>query len=223
MAYPEVLASQVTAAASGSTYDITVPGTPGLDQLWVTIVGGDNDSAATMAAVSGNNTWVEMSYGSNGTQGVTVFGSKCRGDGADDGRVSGASKVRFAHSYLIQGWGGTLTAGGTSGDLRVAHGTTNTLNPPNLNMSTSDEYLFIAALRQNANITGAPTNFTSLLVSNYVSVAYLGSARRQVTASSQDPGAFTSSGGASGAHALTIGVRPGSSGLVDPAGFLPFF
>lgn len=222
MAFPTVLASQVTAAATGATYDITVPGVPRLNELWITVVGADNDSAATMAAVSGTNTWVKMSYGSNGTQGATVWCSKCVGGGLDDGQVSGASKVRFAHSYLLRGWGGTLTAGGTSGDVRVAHGTTNTLDPPNVTMPAVEDNWFLAALRQNANITGAPTNFAPLLVSNYASVAWLGSAYRAVAASSQNPGAFTSSGAASGAHALTVGVRPGTAGLVT-SGFLPFF
>ncbi len=205
MAFPTVVASATSSALSGNL-TLTMPSGIGRGHLLIAVVAGDSDSAATMTA------WDKIGYGANGSKGDTVWRKMAVGEGSDAGVHTGGSKARMGHVYCIDGWSGVLT------EVQAAFGSTNTLNPPNLDMTTARDYLWLAAARSDPNITAAPTNFTDLLVNNVLGTAYLATARRAVNASSLDPGAFT--GTSTSAHSLTIGVTPSP---VPRGAFLPFF
>lgn len=204
MAFPNVVSTATTPSATATTLAITMPSGISVGNLLVAIVAADNDSAATMSG------WTKPTngWGSNGTNGNTVWLRKATG--SDSGVHTNNSQNRFAHCYCIDTWSGILA------DVKVATGTTAVVNPPNLDMGTPADYLWIAAAR-NGNAPTAPTSYTNLVTVNFLGSAYLASARRLLNASSEDPGTFTVSSTTASAHALTIGIK-GRSG-----DFLPFF
>lgn len=205
MAFPNVVSTATTPSSTGTTLAITMPASISVGNLLVAIVAGDSDSAATMSG------WTKPTngWGSNGTQGTTVWLRVATG--SDSGTHSNNSQNRFAHCYNISGWSGALS------QVKVATASSNTVNPPSLAMGSAQDYLWLAVARNGATINTAPTNYTNLVTVNFFTV-YLGSARRQLNAATEDPGAFN--GTASSAHALTIGIPPG---LGRPGAFLPFF
>lgn len=187
--------------SSGNLGALTLPATPPTwGQVYLAIVWGDSDATASMTS-SGNNTWSDVSagYGSNGTQGTSIFKSMCIGDGQDQGSVT-SPKARFARLILLDG---ADVAG-----IIAAYGTTNTLNPPPLTLPGSADWRFFAAARTNSSsLAAGPSGYSNFQVGNYLGIVYGGTmTRAATTAGPEDPSTFA--GTASAAHSVTIAVPP---------------
>lgn len=108
--------------------------------------------------------------------------------------TTGASKPGAYNCYRITGYTGTPTA-----TLSNSGGSTSTPNPPSHTSGFGAvSTLWIAGAGMQADASGdtfsaAPTNYTNLLQSGEDTgdFAVLGSARRFVSAASEDPGTFT--------------------------------
>lgn len=137
--------------------------------------------------------------------------------------VSTSVTERTAHaSYLISGHDTGTAPEGTS-----STGTSETPDPPNLDPAgwASEESLWIcgAGLRFAGSFTAAPANYTNLLnlqTAGADAGATIGSARRILDASAENPGGFTQNGGSMLWVAGTTVHRPaagGTSGTATPA------
>jgi hypothetical protein len=136
-------------------------------------------------------------------------------DGTDDSiTVTTSSAVLSnAHAYLSKSGHHASTApeAATAATGSGANANSPTFDPAGW---ASEETLWVpaAAYRFGANFTVAPTNYIGLLSLNGGdSNAPLGSARRALTASSEDPGTFTSDDGGAWV-ATTIAIRPAAAG-----------
>ncbi len=182
-------------------------------------VGSDTPTGGT------GQTWSSAGTVANngGGEYLQVWKAIALGGGNDALTVSGGSANRQAFCCATSMWDGTLA------NVAYIAATTVTLNPPNLNMTSSGDYLFYAFARNNNNdITGAPTTpgtYTLVATPILTSVVRLAVAYRAATVSAEDPGAFA--GTASAAVAGVLGIRPGSSGPPPSAGntaaFMAFF
>jgi hypothetical protein len=134
-------------------------------------------------------------------------------DGDDDSITvtTGTASLSNAHAYQITG----SHASAAAEKATAATGSGANVNPPSLDPSwASEETLFITggAYRFNSSFTAAPTNYTNVLsLSGGDTNAPLGTARRVVTATSDDPGTFTSADGGAWV-AQTVAVRVGAGG-----------
>jgi hypothetical protein len=174
---------------------------------------------AAEATVSWPAGWSEIFEGSTTSTVLAVayrFIDGTEGfDGTDDTvtATTGSASLSNAHAYLSSAGHHASTAPEAA---TAATGLGANANPPTLNPAGWDieEALWIAAAayRFNASFSGAPTNYTDLLsLSGGDTNAPLGSARRVLSASSEDPGTFTSSDGGAWV-ATTVAVRPGVAG-----------
>jgi hypothetical protein len=136
-------------------------------------------------------------------------------DGTDDSIVvsMGAAESSTAHVFLFTDGHHASTAPETA----TATGSGANADPPSLNPAGWDveAALWVAAAgyRFNANFTVAPTNYAELLFSgspNDDNVP-LGTALRELSAASEDPGTFTSSDGGNWVS-MTVAVRPAAAG-----------
>jgi hypothetical protein len=205
--------TRTTAGSSGTSHAVLLPDGSNVSGrlVWV-IFSAEN----TVTWPSG---WTEFFAGSttstvlraayrfiDGTEGF---------DGTDDSiTVTTSSAVLSnAHAYLSKSGHHASTApeAATAATGSGANANSPTFDPAGW---ASEETLWVpaAAYRFGANFTGAPTNYTGLLSLNGGdSNAPLGSARRALTASSEDPGTFTSDDGGAWVS-TTIAIRPAAAG-----------
>ena len=168
--------------------------------------GGSADFTSVVTGVQGSNTRIAVGYrivtGSEGWSGtndsVTI--------------TTSSSEMSNSHSYLISGAHASQAPEGAS----TATGNDANPNPPSLNPSWgSEETLFVAfaATRFATTFSAAPTNYTDLIngPTEDDANASAGSARRVLTADSEDPGTFTNGGGANWIT-TTVAVRIAAAG-----------
>jgi len=141
-----------------------------------------------------------------------------KADGTESGTFNITTTVATRMAYCIYAITGaadpTVTAPTTQAG--VATNNTNAPNPPNCNPAVSKDYLFFAAFCSSAGrITSTdPTNYsfssqTNGSNSGTTTHAGVGVATRQLTASSDDPGTFLTTGGTTEeVAAQTIAVHP---------------
>lgn len=130
-------------------------------------------------------------------------------EGASD-TVTTTNSVKGAFaSYQVSGWSGTPEKGTAS------TGASGAANPPSLAPSGgSKDYLFFAIggyFNAGTANTGAPTNYTNgqfPISSGAGNKGQLSSAERQLTASSDDPGAFTGGTNSNAWVAQTVAISP---------------
>lgn len=206
-AFPNVLATATTAFALNSSFVLTMPSGIQADELLVALVEGDSVTGDTMSG------WTKIGTATSGSaQDLTVYGKIAAG--SDTGTVSGAFAGRLGEVYQIADWSGVIA------DIGIAVSSSSTMDAPSLDMGASRDHLWLVFARTNAAApSAAPTNYTNLLGVGSGSTVNLASARRALTAQTENPGAFT--GTTTAAAAGVIGIRPGSSGGSD--GFMPFF
>lgn len=213
MAFPTVesLIREITGSASTS-HTISYPATVSSGDLLLCIIGvGDETND-----VGWPGTWTEIQDANDGATSEFSIGYRIA-DGTEGGGSFSvsftASNRRASHLYRISGWhGATVPEVGT-----LASGTSATPDPPSLSPSWgAEDTLWIAYARSERGdntYTGAPTNYTNLAYDNDGAGAGAGavaSARRELNASSEDPGAFTPSSSAAWI-ANTVAVRPAAS------------
>lgn len=162
----------------------------------------------TVTPITTPSGWTQIAT-ANATYYLTVVAKVASGsEGSTLSAVQGAAGPSIHQSYRITGHGGLPTGeavGGTNADP----------NPPNHSPGSAADYLWLAfgssGDENGATLTGAPTSFTNLTI-NEVNSVQLGSARRELNASSLDPSAFTRTGGGPNVwQAATIAIAPAAA------------
>lgn len=184
---PSIASVAVTEFFGGATTTHNVPMPATVDAGDLLLVGWFHDNASLTQA-SG---FAPLSTATN-TDRCYIFGRVAVGDedGANVNFQALTASFAVAHTYRITAgtWAGVL-----SGVMvTAATGTSATPDPPNNAPHLgSDDYLWLVfAGKVQASITGAPTNYTNFTGD---SSDLSGSARRSLTASSEDPGTFSGS------------------------------
>lgn len=136
---------------------------------------------------------------------VASYAAVAVGGGGDSLTLTfvGGNATAVAVAYQVDNWSGALLDIGWSG-------VDATLDAPSLTMLTGGDNLWLpGACNFSAAITGAPANYTDLIVQTGGAFR-MGTARRALTATSEDPGAFTTAS-AFFPCAWTIGVAPAAA------------
>jgi len=176
-----------------------------------------NPGDATVTTPAG---WTQLHATANGT--TARLGSYYRIAGALDGGatfdfVTSASKRAVAHVYRVSGWHGTTPPEvGTA-----ATGSSTTPDPPTLTPSwgaADTLWLAVAGSAGAVTVTTYPTSYTDGVDDNTTGAnsVMVGSARRQLNGTSDDPGTFTVSATGNWV-AQTVAIRPGGGGTAHTA------
>lgn len=173
--------------------------TPGFPGGW-TVLGEIEQAAGSLACL------VPAWRLADGTEGATIS-------------VTTTNTTRQAHCCLRITGAADPTVTAPTTQAGVAATNTNTPDPPNCNPAVSKDYLFVAAFCSSAGrITSAdPTNYTHSSQTNgsnsgTVTHAGVGVATRQLTAASDNPGTFTTTGGTTEETvAQTIAIHPAAA------------
>lgn len=207
MAFPTVInTANTVSGGSVSSFPLTMPASIVAGRLLLAVAcAALNDSATT--AMSG---WTKVGSAqrTSGFGTLAVFAKSAAG--GDTGTVTGTLALRSATTYQIDDWSGSIA------DIQlVVSGTVATLDPPSLTPGFGAlDYLWIAAARNGAAVTGAPTNYGSLLTAGGGSNPVMASAVRSLNASSEDPGVFA--GSASSPVTATIAIAPVATVVAAP-------
>lgn len=228
MASPAVAARNTSAVTSaGTSHTVNLPASISAGDLLTVNFGtsrndavadwtGTGFTAVSGAAVAGSGgTTLDIAYRwADGSEGATITVS------------TGAVSTKSAHSsYRITGAENPATQPPEAGT--GATGTTGSADPPSVaGTGGSKDYLFIAVgvNQQESSFSAFPANYVNGIQADTGTIGTaatncdLGSAERQLTAASDDPGAFTY--GTSGNWtAQTIVIHPAGA---PPAGGNPY-
>jgi hypothetical protein len=211
MAFPTVVNTATSSTASGGIV-WAMPASIVAGRLLLAFVGekGSSDSGDT---VSG---WTKLGETNRSADFICLYSFAKIAVGSDSGgNFFGGNQGCAAIVYQISGWKGTPLS-----NVKVAVSSTSlaTLTPPSLSVPSAADYLWIPAVITGGTVTGAPTNYGSLLtkVSGSGSpTPTLGTAQRNLNASSEAPGAFAGTATTPLAH--TIGIPPVPSVAGRPA------
>lgn len=201
--YPTVLSVTATELTSATTQHlVNMPAAVSTGNLLLAVI--TNDGSATITTPTD---WTEE-Y-TNSTAALTAYVFSKISDGTEGGTtvdfVTSATEQLSAHVFRISNWSGSLT------NIN-ALATTGSANPPNLTSGFGAvPTLWIVSGHNSSTTTidAAPTNYTNFLwTASTLSTtgASLATARRELTAASEDPGAFTITGAATSVISTTIAV-----------------
>lgn len=199
MASPTEVNNNTTTSASSSSLALNMPASIVAGRLLLAIsTASINDSATT--AMSG---WTKIGAAqrASGSGTLAVFAKIAAG--SDTGTVTGTSGARSVIVYQISG------GPNAASDVEVTFANAPTgLDPPAHTPSAgSDDYLWIACYKNtNSTSPNAPTNYTGLITA-LTGTHMAASARRALTAASEDPAIFTIAGSSAQVTA-TISVPP---------------
>lgn len=211
MAYPVVLSITPSINTSLVTsHPITMPAVVVAGNMLVVEIGISN--ARLLSAVPTGWVIVESTLARFQTVAKIADGTE---GGTTVNFTTASSGRSTALTYRISGTHSSV-AGGCEAGVAVLASTT-APNPPNLAPSWgSDETLWICGYGQDATAgilgTAAPTNYTGYTESNEgvnSNEIALFSAQRDLTAASENPGTFSTSGGSRNVNVNTIAIRPG--------------
>lgn len=203
--FPTVTHTNSSLTNTGSTsIVVSLPATVTAGQRLIAAIGADGSGSFDWSSATG---WTELYDQSTSGECHLTVGQKIA-DGTEGGTTitvtaSGADKA--AHqSFAISGHNPAIAP--------QASAESETLDPASLIPTGGVKaylWLTFACIDGGVDITGAPANYTNLIFneSSVGSASGLASARRNLTASSEDPGAFTQ-GGAEGGNSVTIAVHP---------------
>lgn len=204
MAYPQIVSTAATNNGAATSVPLTMPATITAANLLLAYIG-------SVLAVTGMSGWTPVgSTSSGGTFNLSVYAKIAAGGDTATPTFSGAQGV-CAEVYNISGWSGTLT------DLALS-AISGSVDPPALTPALgSQDYLWIPACGgEGASVTAAPTNYGGLITASATSSSVvLGCANRQLTAATENPGAFSYGGLATAA--VTVAVPPVRTATVQPA------
>lgn len=193
MTFPSEVNTASTAGSLTTSQALTMPSNITPANLLVAWVAGASISSDTMTD------WTKLDNAANGTSHIGVYAKSAVG--GDTGTVAGANAFRLAQVKEYYGWDGVIA------NIGIANASSNVVDPPNLDMTTSREYLWVAYARNDSSsITAAPANYTGLTTAVLFS-SNLGVAYRALAASAENPGAFTT-GTPTSAVAGVIAIRP---------------
>lgn len=140
-----------------------------------------------------------------GTTQQSIFYKVATGSEGATVSITTGTSFRSAHAtYQISDYSGNPQA--STG----ASGITGNPNPDTLTPSGgSQDYLWIVCgTCRSQTFSSAPTNYTNLVTIATSSQVAVGTARRSLNASSEDPGNFTITGGDNEWTAVTVAVSP---------------
>lgn len=202
MAFPTVVDSANTNVSSGATA-ISMPASIVAGNLLL-MFAGINIASGSPTISSG---WTAVGNTSNGPNLSLHVWAKVAAGGDTATITVPSSSPGGVTTYQISGWDGVIADIGYAGAAVSAP-----VNPPALTMASTKDFLWFAAATQGgfSAPSAAPTNYTNL-VNAGTSAGFLGTARRNLTASSDDPGAF--SGGSGTAVGATVAVTPTAAGV----------
>lgn len=206
MAYPQTAAPTASTSTGVTSHPVTMPATVNAGDLLIVLFG------SLSRVISAPGGWNLLSTAANNYE-LNVYYKIAAGT---EGGTSPAWTSTIANNtshqvYRITAWHGTTPPEvGTS-----ALGNSANPNPPTLTPSWgSAETLWLAVSSGGYNgsptISSYPTNYLNGVATvggGGSQVSLLGSARRELTATSDDPGTFTTSGAAEWV-AQTVAIRP---------------
>lgn len=234
MASPTVAATN-TSTGTGTNHTVNLPANISSGNLLTVIFG---------YAIEGNTiSWpADWTPIPNGAVEQAAGSSSCiasaykQADGSEGASITVTSSLstRSAHSsYRITGH---INPSTQAPEAANAIGTNGQSDPPNKAVTGGSKDILVIAAGSNSGlteITGAPANYTNLLnpfvdTGSAGSSTNLGTAQRQLTASSEDPGAFSGAASTSEWAALTIIIHPATgtqfnqsvSGGITPSGVI---
>lgn len=205
MAFPTFINSATTANATAATSQpLTMPGS---------IVSGRLLVAYTLTGASPSvSGWTQI-FTVAATLTLSAFGKVAAG--GDTGTVStpGTSTISAVVAQYDT-WSGSV------GDIVAATNASNT-DPPNDNPGVSKDWLWVPVfgtlIGSGGVVTAAPTNYADLVTSRTTTGITVAIADRALTASSEDPGTFTTSGGSfTFPLSATIAIAPAVAAAVLP-------
>jgi hypothetical protein len=220
MASPTVRATATSSNdANDATHDVTKPTGTVSGDLWVVFIATDGSGASNVNPPSGwsnDSTWNADENNSGGCN----FGLRWRicdgGEGATQQFTTSSSEhsVHLSYTFTV----GTFDATTPVIALRGADATTANPDPPNLAPGLGSlDFAWIAAFGGDGNHTtsGFPTNYSSDQLSKVSAGSaadrcFGASAIRFLTASSEDPGTFTTDGSDQTIPA-TVAIQPSSA------------
>lgn len=214
MASPNLVNSATTGnAAAATSQPLNMPSSVVAGRLLVAYV--YNQSAPSMSG------WTQIFAVTNG---LFLTGFAKIAAGSDTGTVTTSSAVAIgAVVAQYDGWSGSIS------DIVAATNSSNG-DPPLGNPGVSKDWLWVAVLgvyiTASGVITGAPTNYsdfaTGIGAAGGNGIA-CGVADRALTASSEDPGVFTSTGTPNLPMSATIAIPPFVPPPPAAGRFFPFF
>ncbi len=208
MTFPTVAATNTGAGDSNRTtsHTVNLPTSISSGDLLLIFI-SSTDTSPTYSA-SG---WTFLSSDTNSTSILVALGYKSASgsEGSTLTLTSSASAKCCFTAYRITGWSGTPEKG------TAATGTSASGDPPNLSPSWgADDTLWIAAIAcaSATAVSAAPTNYSNLKTNagSGGTPPGIGTAERQLNASSENPGTFTNPNVAWVAQ--TFSIRPVAAG-----------
>jgi hypothetical protein len=230
MASPADSARPTTSVSSAATtWNINV-GSPAVGNLLIVLArfGGAPGTVTFTGYTSLNGSTGDATDASDDS--TFVFYRWADGaEGATDTLTCTNSVKGAAICWVITGAVDPATQAPEISTVAIGTTTANTANPNAVTPTGgSKDYLFLALGAQDGEVgayTGAPTNYANLVAANSGTAGLpatnvqLGGASRQLTAASDDPGAFTHAAAAAGWTAYTVAVHPALPQTYTKAGF----
>lgn len=214
-AFPTVGAASVTSfATSVTSMAVNLPASISSGDLLIAVA--ETRNVVTWSTIPTGFAQIFSPVAAGGVGTLTAFYKIATGsEGATVTWIANTGTTASWQTRKITTWHGTTPPEATTAN---SGGAVSTNNPPSLTPSWgSADTAWLAIMgntAQSVTITVAPTNYTDL-TSNAVSsggaAANSGTAYRQLTATSEDPGAFTT-GSDRWWMAATIGIRPAVAG-----------
>lgn len=220
MAHPVV--ASITPSSrntTATTHSVTLSGSEASGDLAVALISLDNQARA-MTTITWPAGWTEIAERilPAGTEtGFAVAYRICDGTEGASVTVTTDTSETFAaqvYRYAAGNWHGTSAPEAAS----PSNGEDTAPNPPNLTPSWgAEDTQWIAAGTMDiggTTVSAAPTNYTDLTATQSgtgFGDVEVYTARRDLNATSEDPGGFTVSTTAAW-HATTIAIRPAASG-----------
>lgn len=205
MTFPVVAGTNTSTQTSATSHTVNLPASIAAGDLLIVLFGWP----ATADDVSTPSGWTQFMNVLNNTRLYGFYRVADGGEGSTLTVTSSSSAASRHNSYRITGYQGTL-------EVATATGSSTTPNPPNLAPSWGAEDTLWIAAAHNSNTTAdiaAPTNYGNLLEA-FLSPFEMNSARRELNASSEDPGTFANASNAQW-QAATIAIRPAAAGTAS--------
>ncbi|MFZ1721029.1 MAG: hypothetical protein WAU07_00835, partial [Microgenomates group bacterium] len=181
----ESWSSGASTATNAAAHAITMPSGITAGDLLVIVF--STDGIADVSIVAGD--WIKLDQEHEATNQITAAIFYKFATGSDTATVSTGSEQTSHIVYRISGASAPYVA--------QANGNSTNSNPANLDTGVSRNYLWLATASHDSTVVAsvAPTNFSNLHTQAAAGVngASTSTAERALTASSEDPGTFTSS------------------------------
>ncbi|QQS39311.1 DUF2341 domain-containing protein [Candidatus Woesebacteria bacterium] len=205
--YPIVQATNISATTSTSATTHTVSLPSGISSGDLLVIFFRTGATSTTHTLSGWNTLSTR----DSTGRTTIFWKTAAGsEGATVDITTAAGRASAHNSYRITGHD-------TSDPIDGVFASTNTLDPASLDPgwgSSKILWLAMANTRRTDNTLTAPTDYLSIITAESAASntstnhVRLSSAQREYEASSENPGAFGSTGTLSAQHSALVAINP---------------